>query len=91
MGECYNPYMGVKYERDLKAKSAKEYEKARREYLRDVSFDPRHMLQDCYGLFETLSAGGLAVEDLYSARHLKAIGFVLVAVALILYTFTFLR
>ena len=91
MSDCYNPYRGIKFERDLKVKSEEESENLRQAYLRDISFDPRHILEDCYALFETVTRAQFSISQLWAPRTLKAMGFLLVMFLGVILMFTFLR
>lgn len=88
---CYNPYQGVKYIRDLKKKSIKENRKLQREYDRLMSIDPKNLLADAHAAIEEMLSPNFSLEGATNPTFLKGVGFLLTFVCLIMYLLTFLR
>ena len=88
---CYNPYQGVKYIRDLKKKSIKVNKKLQKDHDRLMSIDPKHLLADAHEAIEEMLSPNFSLENASNPKFLKGIGFLLSFVCIIMYIFTFLR
>jgi hypothetical protein len=88
--QCYNPYTGSKSIRDMKKKSEKVNKENMEKHRRDISLNPKHILEDMNDSMKSIMDADFSIDKLKDTRVMKGFGVILIMLGALLYLFSFL-